>query len=86
MRTHQQMSITPRRLAVGLTPLILAGSVASGQMNSGVQINTDADGRNIIGDAANEPSFAVSPIDPNVMVVGWRQFDTINSTTAGGRG
>ncbi|NOG54194.1 MAG: exo-alpha-sialidase [Planctomycetes bacterium] len=46
---------------------------------NGVQINTDSRGRNIVGDAANEPSFAVSPVDPYVMVVGWRQFDTISS-------
>ncbi len=45
----------------------------------GVQINTDAQGRNITGDAANEPSFAVNPLNPLHMVVGWRQFPTINS-------
>jgi len=45
----------------------------------GVQINTDNQGRDIVGDAANEPTFAVSPVDPNRIVVGWRQFPTINS-------
>lgn len=44
-----------------------------------VQINVDAQGRNIIGDAANEPSIAVDPTDPSRMAVGWRQFDTIAS-------
>ena len=44
-----------------------------------VQVNVDADGNNIIGDAANEPSIAVDPTDPNRMAIGWRQFDTINS-------
>jgi hypothetical protein len=47
---------------------------------NGVQINTDGVGLNIPDDAANEPSWALSPIDPNVMVVGWRQFDTITSS------
>ncbi len=45
----------------------------------GVQINTDSQGRDIAGDAANEPTFAISPVDPNRIVVGWRQFPTINS-------
>ncbi len=44
-----------------------------------VQVNTDSLGQNILGDAANEPSIAVDPGDPNRMVIGWRQFDTINS-------
>jgi hypothetical protein len=44
-----------------------------------VQVNVDADGFNILNDAANEPSIAVDPNAPNRMVIGWRQFDTINS-------
>src|SRR4030095_8516946 len=43
------------------------------------QVNVDADGNNIVGDAANEPSISVDPIDGNKMAIGWRQFDTINS-------
>jgi hypothetical protein len=44
-----------------------------------IQINTDSAGHNITGDAANETTIAVDPLAPNRMVVGWRQFDTINS-------
>lgn len=44
-----------------------------------VQVNVDALGQNIVGDAANEPSLAVDPTDPDRMVIGWRQFDTIAS-------
>jgi len=44
-----------------------------------VQVNTDAAGMNIVGDAANEPSLAVDPTAPNRMVMGWRQFDDISS-------
>ncbi len=44
-----------------------------------VQVNVDRDGNNIVGDAANEPSLAVNPLDPGNMVIGWRQFDTIAS-------
>lgn len=59
-----------------------------------VQVNVDANGANIPGDAANEPSIAVDPRDHRRMVIGWRQFDTIESnfrqagvgfTTDGGR-
>ncbi len=42
-----------------------------------VQVNVDSNGQNIVGDAANEPSIAVDPVNPNRMVIGWRQFDTI---------
>ena len=44
-----------------------------------VQVNTNADGLNILGDAANEPSIAPNELDPANLVIGWRQFDTINS-------
>jgi hypothetical protein len=44
-----------------------------------VQVNIDAFGANIPGDAANEPSIAVDPTAPNRLVIGWRQFDTISS-------
>ncbi len=45
-----------------------------------IQANVDGDGNNIVGDAANEPSIGVDPLAPNRIVVGWRQFDTINSS------
>ncbi|HCV43569.1 MAG TPA: hypothetical protein DGH68_08805, partial [Bacteroidetes bacterium] len=44
-----------------------------------VQVNVDSLGRNIVGDAANEPSIAVDPTNPNRMVIGWRQFNTVTS-------
>ncbi len=43
------------------------------------QVNTSATGQNIPGDAANEPSIAIDPTNPNDLVIGWRQFDTIAS-------
>ncbi|MBI4718574.1 MAG: exo-alpha-sialidase [Planctomycetes bacterium] len=43
------------------------------------QVNVNASGNNIVGDAANEPSIAVDPTDPDIIVIGWRQFDTIAS-------
>lgn len=44
-----------------------------------VQVNTAANGMNIVGDAANEPSLAVSPVDPDLIVIGWRQFASVNN-------
>ncbi|MBZ0269655.1 T9SS type A sorting domain-containing protein, partial [bacterium] len=46
---------------------------------SNVQVNVDGNGMNIVGDAANEPSMAVDASDPDRIVIGWRQFDTIAS-------
>src|SRR6478672_5237532 len=43
------------------------------------QVNVDAQGNNILGDAANEPSIAVDPTDGNKVTIGWRQFNTVNS-------
>jgi len=43
------------------------------------QVNIDANGYNILGDAANEPSIAIDPTNPNRMVIGWRQFDDVNN-------
>ncbi len=44
-----------------------------------VQVNVDENGNNIVGDAANEPSIAVDPTDPDRIVIGWRQFDDVRS-------
>src|SRR5262249_29326422 len=43
------------------------------------QVNVDANGNNILGDAANEPSISVDPTDGNKMAIGWRQFDSVQS-------
>ncbi len=45
-----------------------------------VQVNVNELGQNIVGDAANEPSIAFDPTDPNKMAIGWRQFDNINNS------
>jgi hypothetical protein len=51
-----------------------------------VQVNTDVNGHNTIGDAANEPSIAVNPLNPNQIAIGWRQFNTVtNSFRQAGR-
>ena len=55
-----------------------AATITFGRFTS-VQVNVDATGANIVGDAANEPSIAVDPNDPRRIAIGWRQFDTITS-------
>jgi hypothetical protein len=44
-----------------------------------VQVNTNAQGQNIVGDAANEPSIGVDPTNPDRMVAGWRHFRTVGN-------
>ena len=58
--------------------LAVTGNPLRAQFN-GVQVNVDQFGMNIVGDAANEPSIAVDPNNPNNIAIGWRQFDTIVS-------
>src|SRR5438309_4755675 len=43
------------------------------------QVNVDAQGHNILGDAANESSIAVDPTNPSKMTIGWRQFNSVMS-------
>jgi FG-GAP-like repeat len=43
------------------------------------QVNVDASGNNVVGDAANEPSICVDRNNPNRMSIGWRQFDSVAS-------
>lgn len=43
------------------------------------QANVDANGNNIIGDAANECVISVDPTNPNKMAIGWRQFNDVTS-------
>jgi cell division septation protein DedD len=43
------------------------------------QVNVDASGNNIIGDAANECTISVDPTNLSRMAIGWRQFDDVTS-------
>src|SRR5437773_7755945 len=44
------------------------------------QVNVDANGNNILGDAANECPIAVDPTNGNKMTIAWRQFNSVTST------
>lgn len=51
-----------------------------------VQVNTNINGLNTVGDAASEPSIAVNPLNPSQIAIGWRQFNTVtNSFRQAGR-
>src|SRR5437762_12013724 len=41
------------------------------------QVNVDANGNNILGDAANECPIAVDPTNGNKMTIAWRQFNEV---------
>jgi len=43
------------------------------------QVNVDASGQNIVGDAANECVISVDPTNGNKMTVVWRQFNDVTS-------
>src|SRR5258705_13996790 len=44
------------------------------------QVNVDAGGNNILGDAANESSITVDPTNHNRMAIGLRQFNSVKSS------
>jgi hypothetical protein len=63
---------------------IFRNSVSPGKISqlgtfTSVQVNVDANGQNIVGDAANEPSITIDPTNPNRMSIGWRQFNSVES-------
>src|SRR5678815_4866644 len=60
---------------VGVVIGAQAGQVAT-SFGLSFQVNVDASGHNILGDAANEPSMCIDPTNPDHMSIGWRQFDT----------
>src|SRR5712691_8782979 len=66
-------------LALGSFGLARATTVSTSYGKS-YQVNVNASGENIGGDAANEPSMCIDPTSPNRMAIGWRQFDTTNSS------
>jgi hypothetical protein len=67
-------------LAAGLLALSSA-SAATFSTSFGIsrQVNVNATGQNIVGDAANEPSMCLDPTNPNHLAIGWRQFDSVAS-------
>ncbi len=60
--------------------LLLSFASAAASAQTGVQVNVHPiTGQDIIGDAGNEPSLAVSPVNPGSIVIGWRSFPSSGS-------
>lgn len=76
---HREVFQDPPRPRPPAPPNYPQGGIITWGSFVSVQVNVDAQGRNIPGDAANEPSIAVNLLDPNNMVIGWRQFDSVTS-------
>ena len=77
-----------RPLGLGVALLVLVwmsfgtgarAVTVSTSFGTSYQVNVDTSGRNITGDAANEPSLCIDPTNPNRIAIGWRQFNTTNS-------
>ncbi len=62
-------------LRTGLSPRMISRLDAF----TSIQVNVAANGQNITGDAANEPSICVDPTNGNKMSIGWRQFNSVAS-------
>jgi hypothetical protein len=76
---HEERPSDPPGIpAMDLNAVSPAATLTFGRFTH-VQVNVNAAGANIVGDAANEPSIAVDPSDPSRIAIGWRQFDTIAS-------
>jgi len=78
---HESLPTLPWMARPGVAP---AGAIAhcgawERDGYKSIQVNVDAFGCNILGDAANEPSIAVSATDPRKIVIGWRQFNSVTS-------
>src|SRR5438094_3999955 len=63
----------PRKIEI--SPQVLSQSGAF----SSPQVNVNASGLNILGDAANECSISVDPTNGNKMTIAWRQFNDVTS-------
>src|SRR6266446_4140171 len=62
-----------------LPTAVSPGMVSQYDSFTSYQVNVDANGMNILGDAANEPSIAVDPTNPSKMAIAFRQFDSVTS-------
>src|SRR5206468_1414039 len=64
----------PRKIETSPRMILQFGSFTS------FQANVDANGNNILGDAANECSISVDPTNLSKMTIAWRQFNSVTSS------
>ncbi|HYE02556.1 MAG TPA: sialidase family protein [Phycisphaerales bacterium] len=65
--------------AGGALPTRPAATITRGPFTS-VQVNRNAQGLDVIGDAGNETTITADPHFRNRLAIGWRQFDTVASS------
>lgn len=83
----REIPVARPHLAVRATGGTAVRSIVSRGPYVSVQVNVDANGNDIFGDAANEPTIAVDPVQPSRMAIAWRHFDTTaNSFREAGMG
>src|SRR5262245_6346988 len=73
LETYDNPPAPPRKMETSPRMISQFGTFTS------FQVNVDASGQNILGDAANECTISVDPTDGNKMTIAWRQFNDVTS-------
>src|SRR5438105_4192261 len=73
LETYDNPPAPPRTIETSPRMISQFGALAS------FQANVDANGNNILGDAANECSISVDPTNGSKMTIAWRQFNDVTS-------
>src|SRR5437016_11417229 len=73
LETYDNPPASPRKIETSPRMISQFGSFTS------FQVNVDANGQNILGDAANECSISVDPTNLSKMTIAWRQFNSVTS-------
>jgi hypothetical protein len=73
LETYDNPPAPPRQMETSPRMISQFGTFTS------YQVNVDANGNNIVGDAANECSISVDPTNGNNMTIAWRQFNDVTS-------
>src|SRR5437762_2922744 len=73
LETYDNPPAPPRKIETSPPMISQFGSFIS------QQVNVNASGQNILGDAANECSISVDPTNGSKMTIAWRQFNDVTS-------
>src|SRR5436853_4617400 len=73
LETYDNPPAPPRKIETSPRMISQFGTFTS------FQVNVDANGNNILGDAANECSISVDPTNLSKMTIAWRQFNNVTS-------
>jgi hypothetical protein len=73
LETYDNPPAPPRKIETSPRMISQFGTFTS------FQVNVDANGNNILGDAANECSISLDPTNLSKMTIAWRQFNSVTS-------